>query len=115
MSQCSELSIGTSASYWSPYKSKVNHLFILCQPFSHSLSTISSFFVNHFLILCQPFPNVGIGPVCLGIYQPFLLILVKGLSITTFFLSFSSQLPIFVVTLHLSITIFKLLTQYAYT
>ena len=93
MSQCSELSIGTSASYWSPYKSKV----------------------NHFLILCQPFPNVGIGPVCLGIYQPFLLILVKGLSITTFFLSFSSQLPIFVVTLHLSITIFKLLMQYAYT
>ena len=101
MSQCSELSIGTSASYWSPYKSKVYHFFILCQPFPHSLLTISK---------C-----VGIGPVCLGIYQPFLLILVKGLSITTFFLSFSSQLPIFVVTLHLSITIFKLLTQYAYT
>ena len=48
MSQCSELSIGTSASYWSPYKSKVNHFFILCQPFPNSLSTISSFFVNHF-------------------------------------------------------------------
>ena len=100
MSQCSELSIGTSASYWSPYKSKVNHFFILCQPFPHSLSTISKF---------------GNRTCVFGIYQPFLLILVKGLSITTFFLSFSSQLPIFVVTLHLSITIFKLLTQYAYT
>ena len=41
MSQCSELSIGTSASYWSPYKSKVNHFLILCQPFPNSLSTIS--------------------------------------------------------------------------
>ena len=100
MSQCSELSIGTSASYWSPYKSKVNHLFILCQPFPNSLSTIS---------------KCGNRTCVFGIYQPFLLILVKGLSITTFFLSFSSQLPIFVVTLHLSITIFKLLTQYAYT
>lgn len=100
MSQCSELSIGTSASYWSPYKSKVNHFFILCQSFPHSLSTIS---------------KCGNRTCVFGIYQPFLLILVKGLSITTFFLSFSSQLPIFVVTLHLSITIFKLLTQYAYT